>query len=164
MNPSQPVMLPEELAMVSSKETTPAAYLASLSPERRKVIAAVRAVVKKRLPVGYVETMNWGMLSYEIPLSRYPNTYNKQPLMYLALAAQKNNFALYLTNVAGDKALMDQLIAAYKAANKKLDMGKGCLGFKVLEDLPLDTIGDIVAATSVESRINAAEATRHKKT
>ena len=149
--------------MVSSKETTPAAYIASLPPEHRKVIAAVRAVIKKRLPKGYVETMNWGMLSYEIPLSRYPDTYNKQPLMYLALAAQKNNYALYMTGVSGDKVLMGRLAAAYKAAGKKLDMGKSCLRFDKLEDLPLDVIGDIVAATSVESRIAAAEAAKRKK-
>lgn len=149
--------------MVSSKETTPAAYLASLSPEHRKVIAAVRAVIKKRLPKGYVETMNWGMLSYEIPLSRYPDTYNKQPLMYLALAAQKNNYALYMTGVSGDKLLMGRLAAAYKAAGKKLDMGKSCLRFDKLEDLPLDVIGDIVAATTVERRIEAAEAAKSKK-
>ena len=149
--------------MVSSKETTPAAYIASLPPEHRKVIAAVRAVIKKRLPKGYVETMNWGMLSYEIPLSRYPDTYNKQPLMYVALAAQKNNYALYMTGVSGDKALMGRLAAAYKAAGKRLDMGKSCLRFDTLEELPLDVIGDIVAATSVESRIAAAEAAKRTK-
>jgi len=149
--------------MVSSKETTPVAYLASLPPEHRKVIAAVRSVIKKRLPKGYVETMNWGMLSYEIPLSRYPDTYNKQPLMYLALAAQKNNYALYMTGVSGDKVLMGRLTAAYKAIGKKLDMGKSCLRFDKLEDLPLDVIGDIVAATSVERRIAAAEAAKRKK-
>jgi hypothetical protein len=149
--------------MVSSKETTPAAYLASLPPERRKVIAAVRAVVMKRLPKGYVETMNWGMLSYEIPLSRYPDTYNKRPLMYLALAAQKNNYALYMTGVSAEKALMDRLAAAYGAAGKKLEMGKSCLLFKTLEELPLDVIGDIVASTPVERRIEVAEAARPKK-
>ena len=149
--------------MVSSKETTPAAYLASLAPKRRKVIAAIRAVIKKRLPEGYVETMNWGMLSYEIPLSRYPDTYNQQPLMYLALAAQKNNYALYMTGVSGNKLLMGRLAAAYKAAGKKLDMGKSCLRFDRLEDLPLDVIGDIVAATTVERRIAAAEAAKTKK-
>ena len=148
--------------MVSSKETTPAAYLASLPPERRKVIAAVRAVVKKRLPTGYVETMNWGMLSYEIPLSRYPDTYNKQPLMYIALAARKNNYALYMTCVSGNKALMNRLAAAYKAAGKRLDMGKGCLRFKTLEELPLDVIGDIVASTPVERRIELSEAARRR--
>ncbi|MDB4878488.1 MAG: hypothetical protein JWM41_4934 [Gemmatimonadetes bacterium] len=148
--------------MVSSKETTPAAYLASLPPERRKVIAAVRAVVRKHLPKGYVETMNWGMLSYEIPLSRYPDTYNKQPLMYLALAAQKNNYALYITCLSGDKVLMGRLAAAYKAIGKKLDMGKSCLRFNALEDLPLDVIGDIVGSVSVERRIEAAEAARSR--
>ena len=149
--------------MVSSKETTPAAYLASLPPERRKVISAVRAVVKKHLPKGYVETMNWGMLSYEIPLSRYSETYNGQPLMYIALAAQKNNCALYMTNVSKDKTLMGKLAARYKAAGKKLDMGKGCLRFKTLDELPLDVIGDIVASTPVERRIEIAETARQKK-
>jgi len=144
--------------MVSSKETTPAAYLASLPAERRKVIAAVRAVVKRHLPTGYVETMNWGMLSYEVPLSRYPDTYNKQPLAYLALAAQKNNYALYLSCTSGDKALMGKLAAAYKAAGRKPDMGKGCLRFRTLKELPLDVIGEIVASTSVARRIALSEA------
>ena len=148
--------------MVSSKAITPAAYLASLPPERRKVIAAVRDVIRKRLPKGYVETMNWGMLAYEVPLSRYPDTSNKQPLMYLALAAQKNNYAFYMTGVSDDKALMDRLAAAYKAAGRKLDMGKGCLRFKSLDELPLDVIGDIVASTNVERRIEVEEA-RQKK-
>ena len=146
--------------MVVSKETTPAAYIASLPADRRKVISAVRAVVKKRLPKGYVESMRWGMLAYEIPLSRYPDTYNKQPLMYVALAAQKGNYALYLTSAASDKTLMARLTAAYKAAGKKLDMGKGCLRFKSLEELPLDVIGDMVASNSVERRIALSEAAR----
>lgn len=149
--------------MVSSKETTPAAYLASLPPERRKVIAAVRDVVTKHLPQGYVESMNWGMLSYEIPLSRYPNTYNKQPLMYLALAAQKNNYALYMTGVSGNRVLMAKLASAYKAMGRKLDMGKSCLRFNSLDELPLDVIGEIVASTPVERRIEAEEA-RVRKT
>lgn len=144
--------------MVSSKETTPAAYLASLPAERRAVIEAVRAVVKQRLPKGYVEAMNWGMLCYEIPLSRYPDTYNKQPLMYIALAAQKNNYALYMQSVAGFPDAREALTAAYEAAGRKLDMGGGCLRFKSLSELPLPLIGDIVASTSVEQRIAAAEA------
>ena len=134
--------------MVSSKETTPAGYLASLPPERRKVIAAVRKLVKQNLPDGYVETMNWGMLCYEIPLKTYPVTYNKQPLMYMALAAQKNNYALYMMNVYGNTKLMDKLVAAYKASGTRLDMGKGCLRFKSLDELPMDVIGEIVASTS----------------
>lgn len=148
--------------MVSSKETTPAAYLASLPPERRKVVSTVRALVRKHLPKGYVETMNWGMLSYEIPLRVYPDTYNKQPLSYMALAAQKNNYALYMTGIASNSTLMGKLAGAYKDAGIKLDMGKGCLRFKTLEELPLDVIAEIVAATSVEQRI-AAETARTAK-
>jgi len=149
--------------MVATKAKTPAAYLASLPAERRKVIAAVRAVIRKKLPKGYVEALNWGMLSYEIPLKRHPDTYNKQPLMYLALAAQKNHYAFYTTNVRHDKALLARVTAGFKAAGKKLDMGGGCIRFKALEDLPLKVIGDIVAATSVEERIAAAEAPRKGK-
>jgi hypothetical protein len=146
--------------MASSKASTPEEYLAELPAERRKVIAAVRALIKKRLPKGYVESMSWGMLAYEIPLSRYPDTYNEKPLMYLALAAQKNNYALYLSSVSQDKSLMDRLAAAYKAKGKRLDMGKACLRFKSLEELPLDVIGEIVASTSVEKRIKLSEAGR----
>ena len=144
--------------MVSSKETTPAAYLASLPADRRAVISAVRTVILKHLPKGYAETMNWGMLAYEIPLSRYPETYNKQPLMYLALAAQKNNYAFYLTATAGNAPLIARLAAAYKAAGRKLDMGKSCLRFKSLDELPMDVIADIIASTSVDERIAQVEA------
>jgi hypothetical protein len=148
--------------MVSSKETSPAAYLASLPADRRKVIAAVRAVINKNLPKGYVESMGYGMLTYEIPLSRYPDTYNKQPLMYLALAAQKNNYALYLAGVTHNKVLMDKLAAAYNDAGKKPDMGKGCLRFKSADEIPLDVIGKLVASTSVDQRIKNHEASRIK--
>ena len=150
--------------MVSSKETSPAAYLASLPADRRAVIEAVRNVVKKRLPAGYVESMNWGMLCYEIPLARYPDTYNKQPLMYIALAAQKNNYAVYMQSVAGMPDAKDRLSDAYKAAGRRLDMGGGCLRFKTLDELPLSLLGDIVASTSVEQRIAAAEAGRSATT
>jgi hypothetical protein len=149
--------------MVMSTATTPAAYITSLPGAQRKVISALRAVIKKRLPKGYVESMNWRMLAYEIPLETYPDTHNKQPLMYLALAAQKNNYALYLTSATEDKANMDRLAAAYKSAGRKLDMGKGCLRFKSLEELPLDVIGDLVASQTIEQRIAAWKAARAKK-
>jgi hypothetical protein len=144
--------------MAPSKETTPAAYLASLPADRRKVIAAVRAVIRKNLPKGYVEAMNWGMLSYEIPLSRYPNTYNKQPLMFLGLAAQKNNYALYLTCGVNHEECVARLAEAYRIAGRRFDMGKSCLRFKSIDELPLDVIADIIKSTPVESRIERAEA------
>ncbi len=148
--------------MVSSKETTPTAYLASLPPERRKVIAAVRKVVKDRLPKGYDESMK-GMLCYEIPLSRYPVTYNNQPLCYIGLAAQKHNYALYLMNVYFEPKLLARLLAFYKSIGRKLDMGKCCLRFKQLEHLPLDVIGDLVAATPVEKMIEYYESAPRTK-
>jgi len=149
--------------MVMSKAKTPGEYLKSLPADQRAVIATVRQVIKENLPKGYVESMNWGMLTYEIPLKTYPNTYNKRPLLYLALAAQKNNYALYLTCAADDKPNMERLAAAYKRAGRKLNMGKSCLRFKSLEELPLDIIGDMVASQSVAQRIQSAEVGRAKR-
>ena len=149
--------------MVMSKQPTPAAYLDSLPEERRKVIRAVRAVIRKNLPKGYMETMNWGMLAYEIPLSRYPDTYNNQPACYVGLAAQKNNYAIYLTTAYADPSLMQQLRDWYTAEGKRFDMGKSCLRFKRLEDIPLDIVGSIVASTPVEAMIEVMEKA-HPKT
>jgi Domain of unknown function (DU1801) len=149
--------------VVSSKETTPQGYLNSLPADRRAVISAVRDVIRNRLPKGYVETMNWGMLSYEVPLSIYPTTYNKQPLSYVALAAQKHNYAIYMMNVYGNSALRERLLAAYAASGTKPDMGKCCIRFRTLAELPLDVIGDIVASTPVERMIAAHEAAPRKR-
>src|ERR1700738_2192231 len=82
--------------MVGSLATTVDAYLETLLPERRAVMAAVREVVRTNLPHGYTETMEWGMIGYGIPLERYPNTYNGQRLCYAAIAAQKNHYSLYV--------------------------------------------------------------------
>lgn len=146
--------------MVSSKETTPAGYLASLPPERREVVAAMRKLINDRMPAGYVESMRWGMLCWEVPLSRYPDTYNKQPLSYVALAAQKNSYSLYLTAPYADKRIDEALEEAFRAAGKKMDAGKSCIRFKRLEDLPLDAIGDAVAATPVDRLVELAESAK----
>ena len=149
--------------MVSSKETTPTAYLASLPADRRAVIASVRKVIRTHLPTGYVETMNWGMLSYEIPLSRYPDTYNGQPLCYIGLAAQKNNYAIYLMNVYADSSRHARLRAWYDAKGKRLDMGKCCLRFKRLDDIPLDIVGELVASSPVDEMIAINEKAHPKR-
>jgi Domain of unknown function (DU1801) len=148
--------------MPRSSATTPEAYLAELPSERRADIAAVRDVIRKNLPEGYGESVNWGVISYAVPLERYPNTYNKQPLCYVALAAQKNYNALYLMRVYGDKAQEKRLRDAFKKAGKKLDMGKSCVRFKKAEDLPLDTIGEIVASTPVDKWIAVYESSRRR--
>jgi hypothetical protein len=149
--------------MVSSKETTPAGYLDSLPAERRAVIAAVRTMIKKNLPKGYEEAMNWGMLSYQVPLKTYPVTYNKQPLCYVGLAAQKNNYAIYLTGCSEGTPARAQLQAAFTAQGKKMDMGGCCLRFKSLEGLPMDVLSDIVAGTPVEALVAVFEAAKDRK-
>ena len=113
--------------MASSKATTVADYLAELPAERRAVVSAVRDVVVRNLPAGYRETMNWGMISYEVPLETHPDTYNGQPLAYAGLAAQKNHYALYLSPVYSDPAREQWLRDAFAQAGKKLDLGKSCL-------------------------------------
>ncbi len=148
--------------MVSSRAATADDYLDELPDDRRAVVATLRKLIVKSLPKGYVETMRWGMLTYEIPLSRYPDTYNGQPLSYVALAAQKNNYSLYLMGVYGDKKLEKLLRDSFKAAGKKLDMGKSCVRFKRLDDLPLDTIGRIIAATPVNAYLERYESVKRK--
>jgi uncharacterized protein YdhG (YjbR/CyaY superfamily) len=148
--------------MVSSSAQTVEDYLASLPAERRDVVAAMRSLIQSHLPAGYVETMNWGMISYEIPLADYPQTYNNRPLNYIALAAQKNHFALYLSAVYGDAHLEQRLRSAFLAAGKKLDMGKSCVRFKRSEDLPLDALGEIIAAVPPKKFIEIYEKARNK--
>ena len=146
--------------MVSSAATTVADYLKSLPKERSAVVSAVRSVIRKHLPTGYVESMNWGMICYEIPLKRYPETYNGQPLALAALAAQKNNYALYLMCVYQDAALLKKLKESFRKAGKKLDMGKSCIRFKSLDGLPLDVIGEFIARVPPDDFIARYEAVK----
>ena len=146
--------------MVSSKAETVEQYLDELPDDRREAIEAVRQAVLDNLPPGYVEAMNWGMISYEVPLDTYPDTYNKKPLMYAALASQKNHMAVYLTAVYADEGSRQDFADRYRATGKKLDMGKSCVRFKNLDQLPLDLIGEVIADTSVEDFIGIQEAAR----
>lgn len=146
--------------MVSSAAATVEAYLAELPPERRAVVSKVRDLVNAHLPAGYAESMNWGMISWEIPLARYPVTYNKQPLTYAALAAQKNNYALYLMCAYSDSQIERDLRAAYAAAGLKLDMGKSCLRFRGLDALLQPAVAAVIASTPPETHIARYEASR----
>jgi len=148
--------------MVTSTASTVQEYLDSLPGDRRVVIAAVREVVLRHLPDGYQEAMNWGMISYGIPLEAYPRTYNGQPLGYAALAAQKNYYALYLMAVYGDPAREARLREGFAHAGKKLDMGKSCVRFRRLEDLPLDAIGEVIASTPPDELIATYERSRRQ--
>src|SRR3954468_22831995 len=139
----------------AARPTTVAAYLASLTPERRAVIEEARALVHKHIRKGYAEFMNWGVINWGIPLEEFPNTYNGQPLCYVGLGAQKNYNSLYLmgthdssngeyTSPFSQKLLVD----AFKKAGKRLDMGKCCLHFKELDDLELSSVATVIAMSS----------------
>ena len=134
-----------------SNATSVEQYLSELSPERRAAIEAVRKVILGNLPTGYEEAMNWGMITYQVPLSVYPDTYNKKPLMYAALASQKNHMAVYLTGIYIEEGVKKRFVEEYAATGKKLDMVKSCVRFKKLEDLPLPVIGKVIAAHSIAS-------------
>src|SRR5687768_12214248 len=112
------------------KATTVKEYLEELPEDRRKAISKVRSMIRKHLPKGYEERMNFGMIAYQIPLKTLPDTYNGQPLCYAGLAAQKNFNTLYLMVPYGDTKQRAALENAFKKAGKKLDMGKSCIHFK----------------------------------
>ena len=139
--------------MVKSAATTVAQYMEELPEDRRTAIETVRQTVLARLPDGYLETMLYGMISYVVPLDRFPNTYNKQPLALASLANQKNYMALYLNNVYSDPALEAHFTEGYRASGKRMDIGKSCVRFRKLGDLPLDVVGGAIASTSVEAMI-----------
>jgi hypothetical protein len=145
-----------------SNVKTPAQYIASLPADRAKTIATVRAFVNKHIPRGYEECLVWGTIGWTIPLSRYPDTYNKQPITYVALAAQKNFYTLYLMGAFWTASQLEQLKAAFKAAGKKLDMGKCCVHFESPDNLPLEAIGKLIAAISSEQWIEMYEQSRLK--
>ena len=139
--------------MVQIKAANADEYIAKLPAEKRPVVTALRKLIRNQLPKGYDESVSWGVISYEIPLSAFPDTYNKQPLTYIALAAQKNHYALYLMCAYADSARGKWLADEFKKAGKKFDMGKSCLRFKKLDDLPLAAIEKIVGAVTPEQYV-----------
>ncbi|MGH7663594.1 MAG: DUF1801 domain-containing protein [Gemmatimonadaceae bacterium] len=145
-----------------SKAATVAEYLGELGEDRRTVVSAVRDVVLRNLPAGYRESMNWGMITYEIPLERYPATYNGQPLCFASLAAQKNHYALYLMGAYSGSGDEGWLRDEFRKAGKKLDMGKSCMRFRKLDDLPLAVIGRLIASAPPEKLIEQYEASRRR--
>jgi Domain of unknown function (DU1801) len=149
--------------MASSEAKTVATYLAELPADRRKAIAAARALVRKHLPKGYKEGMGYGMITWAIPLSAYPDTYNKQPLCYVALAAQKHYNTLYLMSPYADPKLYAWLAGEFKKAGKTFDMGKSCLHFKTMDDLVQAAVSKVVAGTTPAQLIKAYEAGRQQR-
>ena len=136
------------------------AYLAKLPADRRAAIAKVRDVVNANLPAGYEEGVQYGMISWYVPLSRFPETYNGQPLAVASLASQKSYMALYLMSVYGHQELAAWFRGAFAQAGKKLDMGKSCVRFKSIEALPLDVIGETIRRVPVDAFLGYYEDAR----
>jgi hypothetical protein len=139
----------------TARPTTVAAYLDSLTPEKRAAIKKARAFVRKHLPTGYAEFMNWGVINWGIPLDEFPDTYNGQPLCYVGLGAQKNYNSLYLMGAyqTSDGTYttpfsQQLLVDAFKKAGKRLDMGKCCLHFKELDDLELNSVAKVIGMST----------------
>lgn len=115
-------------------------------------------MIRRSLPRGYREAMNWGMIAYEVPLRTFPDTYNGQPLMYAALASQKHHMAVYLSGIYGSEQLREWFENAYARTGLRMDIGKSCVRFRALGDLPLDLIGEAIAAVPVDEFIAMHEA------
>lgn len=138
-------------------------YLAELPEDRREALQKVRKTIRQNLPKGFSEVMQYGMIGYVVPHKLYPAGYHcdpKQPLPYAALASQKNYMALYLMSLYQSPELLQWFTAAYKAAGKKLDMGKSCIRFRKVEDLALEVIGEAFARVTVADYIDGYEAAR----
>jgi len=130
--------------------TTVEQYVSELADDRSSAIKTVRRTILDHLPEGYVETMNWGMIVYDVPLAVHPETHNGQPLLRAGLASQKNHLAVYLSALHMDVPTNESFRAAYAASGKRMDVGKNCVRFRRIDDLPLDAIGDVVASHTVE--------------
>lgn len=144
--------------MVQIQASSPSDYVKQLPADIRKQIDGLRKLIKSNLQPGFEESVNWGMLVYQVPIKRCPETYNGQPLAYVGLAAQKNYLALYLLGIYSDEKLRKKFETHYKKSGKKLNMGKSCLRFKSIDEIPVDVIAESISEFSVEDFIEM-----HKK-
>ena len=153
---------------MTSSAATVEEYLRSLPADRRAALSTVRATILAHLPAGYEERMGYGMIAYVVPHTLYPAGYHcdpKMPLMLANLGSQKNHMAMYLMTVYGDPATEKWFRQAWTATGKKLDMGKACVRFRKIEDVPLAVVGQLIARVPVKdyiARIEKFLATRPK--
>ena len=143
--------------------TTVDEYIKWLPAERAEQLEPLIQAIRLNIPKGYEESMNWGMPCWEIPLSTFPNTYNKKPLMYLAVASQKNHFALYMSVAYGSQDVRKKVEKLFTNEGKKLNMGGSCIRFKKLSDLPLEGLMEIIKRVKPEDYIAYYEAARPTK-
>ena len=145
---------------MQSKAKTVEQYLRELPDDRREAISAIRDVMRKNIPKGFEEGMQYGMIGYYVPHSLYPDGYHcdpKQPLPYAHLASQKNHMSIYLMCIYGRDEDREWFVDAWTSTGRKLDMGKSCIRFKSLDDVPLEVVGKAVKRVTVKKFIDFYE-------
>ena len=143
--------------------STVAEYLAALPSDRRAALGVVRRVINEKLPAGYEEGIQFGMIGWYVPLSTYPAGYGenrKVPLPLIGLASQKSGMVLHCISLYMNPTLSTWFVNEYKKSGKKLDMGKGCVRFKSLDDLALDVVARTIARVPVKEHIANYQAAR----
>ncbi len=144
-----------------STATTPEDYIESLSEDRKVVVKKLHSVIKKNLPKGFQEIIGYGMLGYVVPHKLYPAGYHcnpKQPLPFINLASQKNFIALYHMGLYASKEQLNWFVKEFpKHTKQKLDMGKSCIRFKKMDDIPYDLIGELASRITVDEWITYYE-------
>ena len=140
---------------------TPQEYLNSLPEERKIAIEKLRKVIKLNLPEGFQEEISYGMLGYVVPHSIYPKGYHCKPnlpLPFMSIASQKNFIALYHMGIYANPELLNWFVAEYsKLVQSKIDMGKSCIRFKKIEDIPYELIGELASKMTVSDWISIYE-------
>ena len=149
--------------MPSKTVATVAAFIANLPRDRRGDVTRVRDLIRANLPPGYEEVVSKNMLVYQVPLAVYDDTYNGQPLWYVALASEKSYLSLHLMSVYGDRARAEQLKAGFRTAGKRLDMGKACIHFQAADDLAQETIASLIASVPMDRWVAIAKAARDRR-
>ncbi len=146
--------------MVQSKAKTVSQYIDELPDDRKVIIKKLRDAIKKNLPSGYKEMMEFGMICYVVPLTTYPETYNDKPLVYCALASQKQYVSLYLSCVYVDKKTRLEFEQSYRKSGKKLNAGASCVRFKTLEEIPFEVVRKAIKKFRVKQFIDIYENSR----
>ena len=151
---------------MSSDVKTPEQYINQLPEDRKEAISKLRKVILDNLPKGYEEHMNYGFLGYVVPHSLYPSGYHcdpKLPLPFLNIASQKNFVAIYHMGIYASKKLLDWFISEYpKYSSRKLDMGKSCIRFKKMDEIPYQLIGELASKMTTKDWITVYENTIKK--
>lgn len=152
---------------MQSKVTSPQEYIKELPEDRKEPISKLRQVILDNLSSGFEETMSYGMLGYVVPHSVYPDGYHcnpKTPLPFMNLASQKNFIAVYHMGVYANKEILDWFVSEYpKYCKYKLDMGKSCIRFKKMDDIPYKLIGELAAKMNTREWIDVYETNIKKK-